>query len=69
MADLVGMSEERWKSIEADYDAKLEAEEISIGWHFCPEWDGMLVGPGMDEFEHWCTCGLGGNYDADEGAT
>ena len=24
-----------------------ENTEIEQGWHFCPEWDGLLVGEGM----------------------
>ena len=29
--------------------------EIKSGWHFCPNWDGLLIGPGMDEMEA-CGC-------------
>lgn len=44
-------------------DAKLTRSEIDEGWHFCREWDGMLVGPGMPEmkacgcFRNCSTCG------------
>ena len=34
---------------------KLTPEERAEGWHFCHDWDGMLVGPGMPEME-CCTC-------------
>ena len=27
----------------------LTPEEIEKGWHFCYDWDGMLVGPNTDE--------------------
>ena len=29
-------------------------QEVAEGWHFCPEWDGLLVGPGMIEDETTC---------------
>lgn len=35
----------------------LSDEEIAEGWHWCPEWDGLLVGPGMPEMES-CVCQL-----------
>ena len=34
---------------------KLTPQEISEGWHWCYDWDGLLVGPGMDECTH-CGC-------------
>jgi hypothetical protein len=34
---------------------ELTAEEIAAGWHWCLDFDGLLVGPGMGELEH-CTC-------------
>ena len=38
-----------------DDDAPLTPEEINQGWHFCCEYDGLLVGPGMGELE-CCEC-------------
>lgn len=35
--------------------ASLTQEEKEDGWHFCPDWDGLLTGPEMDEIEH-CLC-------------
>ena len=35
--------------------AELTEAECAQGWHFCAEWDGLLVGPGMAELQH-CTC-------------
>ena len=32
----------------------LTQEEADAGWHFCSEWDGMLIGPGMQEYESCC---------------
>lgn len=36
-------------------DDKLHPVEIVQGWHFCWDWDGLLVGPGMGELQT-CTC-------------
>ncbi len=30
-------------------------EEYQEGWHFCSDWDLLLVGPGMPE-EQVCNC-------------
>jgi hypothetical protein len=39
-----------------DDDAQLTEREVAAGWHWCAEWDGLLVGPGMRELE-CCRCG------------
>ena len=33
----------------------LTDEEISQGWHFCPDFDSLLIGPGEPEFD-FCQC-------------
>lgn len=33
----------------------LTDEQIDSGWHFCPEFDFMLVGPDMPEWD-LCNC-------------
>jgi hypothetical protein len=45
-------------------DLQLTQSEIDKGWHFCPEWDDLLIGPGMDELQNFldpvslvCACG------------
>ena len=35
--------------------ATLTKEEIAVGWHFCNEWDGLLIGPHYDELD-CCRC-------------
>lgn len=52
------MTDERWKHLMNDDKARLTPEERAEGWHFCHEFDGLLVGPGMRETE-FCsdTCG------------
>lgn len=34
---------------------RLTQEEIATGWHWCREFDSLLVGPGMGE-QKYCTC-------------
>lgn len=37
-------------------NADLNDEEIAEGWHFCWEFDGLLVGPGMKGELKFCNC-------------
>jgi len=59
----IWIDDSRYAALMADEETKLTQEEISCGWHFCPEWDGLLIGPGMDEFAQCCPCSLGGSCD------
>lgn len=34
---------------------KLTPEEISLGWHYCYNWGGDLIGPGSKEMD-LCKC-------------
>lgn len=52
-----GMSDARWMALERDPTLKLTPEEIASGWHFCPDWDGMLIHKLNPEFEA-CNCTL-----------
>lgn len=38
-----------------DDSKALTESELAIGWHWCDEWDGLLVGPNMDELR-CCKC-------------
>ena len=49
------MNDERWKKLMEDDSIELTRDEISQGWHWCNEFDGLLVGPGMSEME-FCKC-------------
>lgn len=49
------MSDERWHLLMKNDDEQLTDDEIEEGWHFCWDWDGLLIGPGMGEMER-CTC-------------
>jgi hypothetical protein len=48
------MDERRQQDIEMGED-ELTKEEVDAGWHLCPDFDYMLVGPGSHEFEI-CYC-------------
>lgn len=49
------MTDERWHSLMKDDALSLTEQEIKDGWHFCVEWDGLLIGPCMGELE-CCSC-------------
>lgn len=49
------MSNQRWIELMNDPALGLTEDEIEQGWHFCPEWDSLLIGPGMKELD-CCTC-------------
>lgn len=49
------MKKDRWTNLMKDDSLELTEEEIKKGWHFCYDWDGLLVGPGMGEYKT-CTC-------------
>jgi hypothetical protein len=38
-----GMSKKRYHELSHDRSSKLSQCEIDIGWHFCEEWDGLLI--------------------------
>jgi hypothetical protein len=50
------MDDTRWKAL-MQGESELTADEIALGWHFCPEWDGLLIGHGMGEIEV-CLCNV-----------
>lgn len=49
------MTRERYNLLMEDDSVDLTQAEISKGYHFCSEFDGLLVGPGMYELNH-CSC-------------
>jgi hypothetical protein len=59
MCDKHGMSQERWNYLmqpfDDNWDVMLTAEELNNGWHWCDEWDGLLIHVDDREFEH-CKC-------------
>jgi hypothetical protein len=58
------LTKKRWRELEKNPDAYLTDAELAEGWHFCYDWNGMLIGPGMIEFDDCCTCEVRqGNQD------
>ena len=61
MSDRHGMTQERWdylmRPFEGDESVMLTAEELANGWHWCDEWDGLLIHADDGEFIH-CKCGF-----------
>ena len=45
----------RREAINASNTLKLTRQEIIDGYHFCPDWDYLLVGPNDPEVSR-CTC-------------
>ena len=40
------MNFQRYYDIERNIGVELTQEELAQGWHFCPDWDGLLVKKG-----------------------
>lgn len=49
------MTDERYVALMEDDRLKLTEDELREGWHFCYEFDGLLVGPEMGE-QVFCQC-------------
>lgn len=49
------MDAHRYKELDRNPNGKLTKEEIKQGWHFCPDWDFMLIHRDWPEY-HSCTC-------------
>ena len=51
------MTPERSKQLQSTESGRLTSGEMKEGWHFCPEWDFMLVNMNDKEGEgSACTC-------------
>lgn len=49
------MTPERRRQLDDDFDLKLTQEELDQGYHFCCEWDGLLIHKDDPESE-CCLC-------------
>jgi len=49
------MEYKRWLELEQNIDGTLTEKELADGWHWCCEFDYLLVGPDMSEIEY-CLC-------------
>ncbi len=57
------MTNDRYFQLMNDLNERLTQQEIEEGWHFCPDWDGLLIHESHPEFE-CCTCnGKDPKYD------
>ena len=61
MCERMKISTERWNAWMESNVLGFTQEELDAGWHFCREYDGLVVGPGMDE-ETTCACFGGVNF-------
>jgi hypothetical protein len=55
-----GITQERFDFLmqpfdDEDFIVMLTAEELKNGWHWCDEWDGLLIHTDDIEFKH-CKC-------------
>ena len=50
-----GMTKNRYEILMGNSKLKLRKLEIEKGWHFCYNWDGLLIHKSWKEFEH-CSC-------------
>ena len=59
MSDKHKMTQERWNYLmqpfDGDESVMLTAQELADGWHWCDEWDGLLIHADDREFDH-CKC-------------
>lgn len=54
------MTEKQWRDLQNDPQGTISQEDLARGWHWCWEWDGLLVGPSMPEWgddKTQCRCG------------
>ena len=55
------MTDDRWRELMNDPNGRISPEELAEGWHWCPDWDDLLVGPGTAMELTCCMCeGIGG---------
>lgn len=50
------MTAQRYSELMCNESQSLTTEELKKGWHFCWEWDGLLVGPEMPDELSPCHC-------------
>lgn len=49
------MTSSRWQELMTFGIEELTEAEIADGWHWCHDFDGLLVGPYMEEL-NYCHC-------------
>lgn len=53
------MNHIRWTQLMENESLSLTQEEKDQGWHFCPDWDYLLISPESAEYKS-CNCKLKG---------
>jgi hypothetical protein len=63
------MDDKRWQELmqpfNGDESITLTPEELQEGWHWCEEWDGLLIHPDDAEFRS-CACSWMDKYRTPE---
>lgn len=62
------MNPERMRELEFGSDTQLTDDEVELGWHFCADWDFMLISKDSPEFEIECHCKCMERWKASAGA-
>lgn len=62
------MTKQRWASLMQDPLARLTPAEMAEGWHWCMDFDQLLVGPEMAMEWECCTC-FGDNKEKFDGSS
>ena len=50
------MTDERYQHLMWDSNDPLTEAEMTEGWHWCRDFDELLIGPGMDDLLERCNC-------------
>lgn len=50
------MTNERYAELMSNDELSLTDDEIKLGWHFCGDWDSLLIGPGCIGELSCCSC-------------
>lgn len=49
------MTDDRYQELMTNDEAVLTKDELAEGWHFCADWDGLLISHSSVEYQY-CTC-------------
>lgn len=57
------MTPSRLRELETNLEAKLTKAEIMLGWHWCPDWDQLLINKFTSPEREGCSCYYGNWID------
>lgn len=52
----IGMTRERYTELVQNVGLTLTQDEVKAGWHFCYDWDWMLIHTSWEEFQDCSGC-------------